>query len=97
MQSIDSPWLRLSVDVGHAFLTSQIGGPPPDQWIREAGAWLAHVHLQDSDGCADRHWRLGQGNLNWFAIFNALNEIARRHGCYWKCARHAMCSLRRAG
>lgn len=75
VSEIDSPWLRLSVDVGHAFLTSQIGGPPPDQWIREAGEWLAHVHLQDSDGCADRHWRIGQGNLNWYAIFSALNEI----------------------
>lgn len=75
VQTIDSPALRLSVDVGHAFLTAQIGGPPPDQWIREAGEWLAHVHLQDSDGCADRHWRIGQGNLNWYAIFSALNEI----------------------
>ena len=75
VQTINSPALRLSVDVGHAFLTSQIGGPPPDQWIREAGEWLAHVHLQDSDGCADRHWRIGQGNLNWYAIFSALSEI----------------------
>ena len=35
----------------------------------------AHVHLQDADGYADRHWPLGYGNINWRAIFAQLAGI----------------------
>jgi sugar phosphate isomerase/epimerase len=46
-----------------------------DQWVREAGAYLAHMHLQDGDGCADRHWAPGRGSINWYAVFDALAEL----------------------
>jgi sugar phosphate isomerase/epimerase len=75
VRSFNSDYVRLSLDTGHAFITHRIGGPPPDQWVREAGPLLGHVHLQDSDGQFDRHWVPGDGNLNWFALFEALGEL----------------------
>jgi sugar phosphate isomerase/epimerase len=75
VRSFDSPCVRMSLDTGHAGMMQRLGGPPPDQWIREAGDLLAHVHLQDTDGHDDRHWAPGDGNLNWFAIFTALGEL----------------------
>jgi sugar phosphate isomerase/epimerase len=36
---------------------------------------LAHMHLQDADGYADRHWALGEGTIRWRAVFAALTEI----------------------
>jgi sugar phosphate isomerase/epimerase len=36
---------------------------------------LTHVHLQDSDGFADRHWAPGQGNIPWAAVFGALGRL----------------------
>jgi sugar phosphate isomerase/epimerase len=75
VSGIDSPYLGLSIDTGHAYLTSLIGGPSPDQWIRETGPWLGHVHLQDTDGLADRHWKIGRGRINWYAVFDALSEV----------------------
>lgn len=42
--------------------------------IRAAGARLGHVHLQDSDGYADRHWQLGQGTILWPSVFDAIRE-----------------------
>jgi sugar phosphate isomerase/epimerase len=33
---------------------------------------LAHVHLQDADGHADRHWQIGQGNILWPSVFAAI-------------------------
>ena len=75
VRSFESKSVRLSLDVGHAFTMQQTGGPPPDQWVREAGVLLAHVHLQDTDGLVDRHWAPGEGNVNWFAFFEALNEL----------------------
>ena len=75
VRSFDNPLVRASVDTGHAFGMQQVGGPPPDQWVRDAGALLGHVHLQDTDGHDDRHWAPGEGNVNWFAVFEALGEL----------------------
>lgn len=72
----DSPSLRLSVDVGHAHWAHVVcGGPPADRFISAAGEMLGHIHFQDSDGYADRHWPLGRGNIQWFAMFEALKGI----------------------
>ncbi|WP_216597667.1 TIM barrel protein [Ruegeria sp. 6PALISEP08] len=44
--------------------------------MRTAGTRLAHVHLQDTDGYADRHWAPGKGTVNWQAVFEALTKSA---------------------
>jgi sugar phosphate isomerase/epimerase len=73
--SFASPFVRQSVDVGHAYIIHrEVGAPPPDYFIRTAGALLGHVHLQDTDGYADRHWAIGEGSLPWPAIFAAIGE-----------------------
>lgn len=75
-EAFDSPAVRLSVDTGHAlYAHGRTGAPPVDYFIRMAGAALAHVHLQDADGYADRHWRLGEGVAPWPAIFRALADL----------------------
>ena len=78
VRSFNSDYVRMSLDTGHAFITHRIGGPPPDQWVREAGALLGHLHLQDSDGHLDRHWLPGDGSLNWFALFEALGGLEQQ-------------------
>jgi sugar phosphate isomerase/epimerase len=74
IRSFNSPLVRLSVDVGHVFIKRQVGGPTPDQWVAEAGDLLGHLHLTDNDGQYDRHWRPGRGNINWYALFEALGK-----------------------
>jgi sugar phosphate isomerase/epimerase len=37
---------------------------------------LAHVHLQDADGHADRHWQIGQGNILWPSVFAAIAALS---------------------
>lgn len=67
--------LALSVDTGHAhYAHTSTGAPPVDFFIRAAGARLGHVHLQDCDGYADRHWQLGQGTILWPSVFDAIRE-----------------------
>jgi len=67
--------MRLSVDTGHAALAhGQNDAPPVVDFILAAGADLGHVHLQDADGWADRHWHPGEGTLPWGGIFQALRE-----------------------
>ena len=43
--------------------------------MRRAGDRLQHIHLQDADGYADRHWSIGQGTIRWEAVFRALGEL----------------------
>jgi len=65
--------LALSVDTGHAhYAHVATGAPPVDFFIRAAGARLGHVHLQDADGFADRHWQIGHGTIRWAAVFDAI-------------------------
>jgi sugar phosphate isomerase/epimerase len=54
----DSDKVCVSQDAGHAhYAQVSTGAPPVDYYADAAGVSLAHVHLQDSDGYADRHWR----------------------------------------
>ncbi|MFW2590070.1 sugar phosphate isomerase/epimerase family protein [Sagittula sp. SSi028] len=77
VDSFGSSAIALSLDTGHAQLARRMSGAPPvDYFVRDAGAQLKHVHLQDVDGHADRHWAPGEGEIEWAAVFRALSEAA---------------------
>ena len=76
-QQLGSDVVRVSLDTGHAqYAFGTHGGRPVDYHIKAAGKLLAHVHLQDADGYADRHWAIGEGAILWPSVFRALNEHA---------------------
>jgi sugar phosphate isomerase/epimerase len=78
-KSFASPAVRVSLDTGHAnYAHVSTGAPPVDFYVEAAGDALAHVHLQDTDGYADRHWLPGEGNISWRAVFRALGRLASR-------------------
>jgi sugar phosphate isomerase/epimerase len=75
-RSFESPAVRVSLDTGHALYAQHTtGGPPVDYFVNVAGPMLAHVHLQDADGYADRHWAMGEGIVPWPAVFRALQAL----------------------
>jgi sugar phosphate isomerase/epimerase len=73
--SMHSAYVRASIDVGHAQVMHRVGGASPDAFARAAGPYLAHVHVQDTDGLSDRHWAPGEGGINWYAFFDALRDV----------------------
>lgn len=76
VKRFDSPALKLSIDTGHAhYAHAMQNAPTVDRYVRAAGNMLAHVHLQDSDGFADRHWPLGRGTVPWHGIFEELAKL----------------------
>ncbi len=78
-QSFASDAVRLSIDTGHAhYAHHATGAPPVDYFVTDAGPMLAHVHLQDADGFADRHWPPGRGTVNWHAVFHAIAALPQR-------------------
>ena len=74
--SLLSDALQVSVDTGHAhYAHGACGAPPVDYYVKAAGDALQHVHLQDADGYADRHWALGEGTICWDAVFRAIKQL----------------------
>lgn len=74
--SFDSQAVRVSIDTGHAHLAhSTHGAPPVDYYVDAAAEMLAHIHVQDVDGYADRHWLPGEGTINWRAVFRAVGRL----------------------
>jgi sugar phosphate isomerase/epimerase len=75
-KSFDSPAVRVSIDTGHAnYAHTSNGAPPVDYYVSAAGDMLNHVHLQDSDGYADRHWNPGEGTIGWRQLFRTLETV----------------------
>lgn len=68
---IDSPYLGLAMDVGHAHLIP--GGIEP--FIDAFGSRIGGLHLHDNDGIVDRHWAMGKGTIDWVRVFSRLQEI----------------------
>ncbi len=76
-QSFDSESVRVSIDTGHAhYAHGTNGAPPVDYYVEAAGDMLAHMHIQDADGYADRHWLPGEGTVNWRAVFRAMSRYS---------------------
>lgn len=75
-ESFGSQAVKVSLDTGHAhYAHGATGAPPVDYYVKAAGNRLRHVHLQDADGYADRHWTLGEGTINWPSVFAALGKL----------------------
>lgn len=79
VESFGSDAIRLSIDTGHAqYAHRATGAPPVDYFVTDAGRLLHHMHLQDADGYADRHWAIGEGNVPWRAVFRAIAALEHR-------------------
>lgn len=75
-ESFESERVRVSIDTGHAhYAHVSTGAPPVDYYVVAAGNMLEHVHLQDADGHADRHWVMGEGTIRWASVFRSLARV----------------------
>lgn len=89
VEIIDSPALALSIDTGHAQIAQRASDAPPvDVYVRDAGNMLKHVHLQDTDGFADRHWAPGEGHIEWLEVFRALATLESQPHLVLELKRH---------
>lgn len=76
VETFNSKAVRVSIDTGHAhYAHISTGAPPVDYYVEAAGNLLTHVHLQDTEGYADRHWNPGEGTINWRAVFRSLSRL----------------------
>jgi sugar phosphate isomerase/epimerase len=75
--ALGSPWVGYCLDAGHGNLFSQ---GAVTQWLDALGSRLVEMHLHDNNRRADEHLPLGEGSIDFAAIFahlrtNGLNPI----------------------
>ena len=72
VEQMDSPWLRMCLDTGHAAVWQQ----SPADCVRLLGRdMLRTLHVHDNDGKRDKHGMPGTGVIDWPAFTAALREI----------------------
>jgi L-ribulose-5-phosphate 3-epimerase len=64
--------LRLTLDLGHAFLTE---ADPPEDVVRRVAPWLANVHAEDMRRPVHEHLAFGEGEMRYAPILAALCAV----------------------
>ena len=72
LQAVDSPKLRLCLDVGHVSAYSKT---PAEDWLRSCATWLSHFHIHNNDGSRDTHSGLTEGILPMEALLHLAEEL----------------------
>lgn len=78
LAALNSPFLGYCLDPGHGNLFSQVA---LTDWIEILGSRLWEIHLHDNHGRADDHLPLGEGKIDFRAIFSLL-QAKKLHPIY---------------
>ena len=76
LRQVDSPQLKLCLDLGHA--NTAASRKPPVQWLRACAPYLSHVHLHNNDGVRDLHAPLDQGAMDIAGLLTELSALCPR-------------------
>lgn len=72
VEKINSPWINICVDIGHASLT----GYEPEEFIEKVNPkYLKALHIQDNNYIEDKHIVPYTGDLEWNAIMASLKKV----------------------
>jgi sugar phosphate isomerase/epimerase len=71
LTEMDSPLLGANLDLGH----SQVAGEDIETVTKRLGEKIFHIHLEDIQDRKHYHLIPGQGNMNFQAIFAALQGV----------------------
>lgn len=69
LDQLDTPWLGHCFDVGHWNLFSET---LLEDWFARLGRHTRHIHLHDNRGKADEHLPIGQGTIDFQALFSQI-------------------------
>ena len=77
MDAVGSPALKVNLDIGHAQITDE----DLVASIRQLGASVVHLHVEDVKDKIHRHLPLGDGDIDLVKVRGALNEIGYSGPC----------------
>jgi sugar phosphate isomerase/epimerase len=67
------PNLSLALDIGHANIDCQDGRRVLN-FISQFGARISHLHVSDNHGKKDDHFAIGEGNIRFAEVVDALKQ-----------------------
>jgi sugar phosphate isomerase/epimerase len=86
MSLIDTPNLKLTLDVGHLHCQGEL--PIADQ-IRRWASRLVNVHLEDMRRGRHEHLMFGEGEIDFPPVLQALAEVGYQGGVHVELSRHS--------
>ena len=85
-QRLDSPALRLTLDVGHLHCLGETPIPPViHQWRQR----LMNVHIEDMRRGTHEHLMFGEGEIDFPPVLAALAEVGYSGGLHVELSRHS--------
>lgn len=72
IKTVDSPYLRACLDIGHAHLYSHV---PFSRWLDTLAPYLVHVHVNNNDGKMDIHGGLAGGILDYQSLLAQVRTL----------------------
>jgi sugar phosphate isomerase/epimerase len=68
---VDSPWLGLNFDIGHAYCVEEA----PEEWVARMAEHTRHYHIEDiAKSREHKHLVPGRGAINLPAVLRAIHE-----------------------
>lgn len=74
VDDFESPWVRAYFDIGNSLVLWSY----PQDWIRTLGGRICKLHAKDYSQERKRWAKLGEGDIDWPAVCDALREIGYR-------------------
>lgn len=74
LNGLDSPLFGHCFDIGHWRLFSKV---TLSDWFAALGPRLVHLHLHDNRGERDDHLPVGEGDIDFAALFNLVGSLAK--------------------
>jgi sugar phosphate isomerase/epimerase len=71
MDEVNSPNLKVNLDIGHAYITD----PDLPESIKRQGNAIVHAHIEDIKDKIHNHLEIGQGDIDFAAMHAAFMEI----------------------
>ncbi len=86
LQWIDSPHLKLTLDVGHLWCQGEL---PIADYIARWGERIVNVHIEDMRAGIHEHLMFGDGEMQFPPILAALAKTGYRGGLHVELSRHS--------
>lgn len=71
LDKLNSPRIGICLDIAHVNVYSYGNF---EEWIDTLYPFIKYLHLSDNDGKVDRHWALGEGNVDFKKVFKLLEK-----------------------
>lgn len=83
---IDSPRLKMTIDIGHLFCLSEI---PIANYVEKWADRLVNVHIEDMVAGEHEHLMFGDGQIHFPPVIESLKNVGYRNGIHVELSRHS--------